>query len=135
MALIEWSDKMSVGVESIDEQHKKLVNMINALNDALVRGEADAVLVKIFDGLAVYTQKHFQYEEQLFAEHGYPMAADHKAEHDALIAQVVELKTKLDAGSAMIGIELMKFLKGWLTNHILKSDMAYSAHLRGRKVA
>ena len=129
MALITWSDEFSVGVPSIDEQHKKLVNMINGLNDSLEKGEANEMIVKIFNGLAVYTQKHFAYEEELFAEHGYPAQASHKQEHDDLINQVVELKKKLDAGDFMIGAELMSFLKKWLTNHILGSDKQYSGFL------
>ena len=129
MALITWTEELSVGVPSIDEQHKKLVNMINSLNDALEKGEADEMIVKIFNGLAAYTQKHFAYEEELFATHGYAESAAHKKEHADLITQVVELKKKLDAGDFMIGAELMSFLKKWLTNHILGSDKKYSRFL------
>lgn len=129
MALITWTNELSVGVASIDEQHKKLVNMINSLNDALEKGEADEMIIKIFNGLAAYTQKHFAYEEELFAAHGYPDSTAHKREHGDLIVQVVELKKKLDTGDFMIGAELMSFLKKWLTNHILGSDKKYSQFL------
>ncbi len=132
--LINWSEELSVGIESIDNQHKKLVNMINALNEALVEGKARDVLVKIFNGLVVYTDKHFKYEEALFAQHGYQDAAEHKAQHDALVKQVLELKSKLDDGNFMIGVEVMAFLKEWLTEHIMKTDKAYTVHLTGAGV-
>ena len=135
MSLIQWSDQLSVGIPSIDEQHQKLVNMANTLNDALTAGQANEVLEKVFRGLVVYTQKHFGYEEELFAKHGYPASDAHRAEHDALRRQVGELQAKLDGGNFMIGVEVMSFLKGWLTNHILKSDKAYTGFLTSKGVS
>jgi len=129
MPLITWSAQLSVGIESIDEQHKKLINMINALNDAIANGSSKDIMQKIFDGLAVYTEKHFGYEERLFAQYGYEETAAHKAEHEALLNQVVELKKKMESGDFMIGIEVMAFLKEWLTNHIMRTDKAYSEFL------
>ena len=132
--LIAWSNDLSVGIGSIDSQHQKLVNMINALNEALIGGESTEVLNKIFAGLLVYTDKHFTFEEAMFSEHGYPESAAHKAQHDALKGKVVELKEKLDSGAAMIGTEVMAFLKDWLTNHIMKQDMAYAPFLKSKGV-
>ncbi|MCP3689332.1 MAG: hemerythrin family protein [Gammaproteobacteria bacterium] len=134
MSLISWSPQLSVGIDSIDEQHKKLINMINALNDALNSGESKEVMVKIFDGLVVYCDKHFTFEEDLFNTHGFAGGSAHKNEHDKLRSQVVELKRKLDGGNFMIGLELMGFLKDWLTNHIMKSDKAYVSDLTSKGV-
>ncbi len=135
MPLIQWNKQLSVGIVSIDEQHKKLINMINALNDALAQGQADEALVKIFDGLAVYTVKHFGYEEALFAQYGYEQSEMHKNEHDALIEQLVKLQQKMNDGNFIIGIEVMVFLKEWLINHILKTDMAYTRCLIAKGVS
>lgn len=132
--LITWSEDLSVGITSIDEQHKKLVNMINALNDAMTKGQARDVLKKIFDGLLVYADKHFGYEEKLFATHAYASEAAHRKEHDALRARVTDLKKRMDEGDYMLGAEVMAFLKQWLTSHILKSDKAYTSFLQGKGV-
>jgi len=129
MSLISWTDDFSVGVESIDMQHKRLVEMINALNDACAKGQVDEVIGKVFNNLAVYTKKHFEYEETLFRETGYRDEAAHKQQHAQLIEQVSALKTKLDAGEQAIGDEVLAFLKKWLTEHIMKEDKAYSDHL------
>ena len=134
MPLIQWNDQLSVGINSIDEQHKKLINMINALNNALAEGQANEVLAKIFDGLAVYTVKHFGYEEELFAQYGYTESQAHKNEHQALIKQVQSLRQKMIDGDFMISVEVMVFLKEWLTHHILKTDKAYSRFLVAKGV-
>lgn len=135
MPLINWSDDLSVKIPSIDEQHKKLVNMVNALNDAIEKGEAGDVLKRIFDGLVVYTEKHFGYEEQLFAKHGYANSPEHVKQHEELKAQALDLKSKMDAGDFMIGVEVLAFLKEWLTNHIMISDKGYSDFLLSKGVS
>lgn len=132
--LISWSEQLSLGIPSIDDQHKKLINMINALDDALAEGHADDILQNIFDGLAVYTEKHFAYEEELFDKYQFMYSEAHKKEHEALVVEVKHLQQKLNDGDFMLGIEVMDFLKQWLTNHILGSDMAYSEFLKSRGV-
>lgn len=135
MPLIEWSSELSIGINSIDEQHKKLVNMINALNDAKVAGSTNELLGKIFTGLTSYTQKHFTYEENLFAEHGYINTDEHKRQHNELITQVIELKDKfLQSPQGTTGDDLIHFLKRWLTSHIMKTDKAYAEFLISKGV-
>jgi hemerythrin len=135
MPLIEWTAKLSVGIDSIDEQHKKLVNMINALNDATLTNSSDELLGKIFTGLAAYTQKHFIYEENMFAEYGYPDSEEHKRQHNELIAQVVELKEKfIENPQGTMSADLMLFLKRWITNHIMRTDKEYAEFLISKGV-
>lgn len=135
MPLLEWTSELSVGIDSIDEQHKKLVNMINALNDAMLVGESTDLLQKIFTGLAAYTQKHFAYEENMFAEYGYPDAVEHNRQHIELINQVVELKNKFrENPQETLSADLLLFLKRWLINHIMKTDKEYSAFLQSNGV-
>lgn len=114
---------MSIGIDSIDAQHKKLINMINALSDALDAGRTNNVLASILDDLAEYTVEYFAYEERLFAQYAY---ADEQA---SLVQHVRELQKKIDKGDFMLSIKLMSFLKGWLSHRILKVDMAYAQFL------
>lgn len=135
MPLIEWTAQLSIGIDSIDEQHKKLVNMINALNEAMLLGESNELLGTIFTGLAAYTQKHFAYEENLFAEHGYTDSEEHKRQHNVLISQVVDLKKKfIENPQGTISADLMLFLKRWLTNHIMRTDKEYAEFLISKGV-
>ncbi len=135
MPLIEWTPQLSVGINSIDEQHKKLINMINALNEAMLIGSSNELLGKIFSGLAAYTQKHFAYEENMFAEFGYTDSQEHKRQHNELMAQVIDLKEKfIENPQGTMSADLMLFLKRWLTNHIMKTDKEYTAFLLSKGV-
>ncbi|WP_198264980.1 bacteriohemerythrin [sulfur-oxidizing endosymbiont of Gigantopelta aegis] len=127
--LIQWNNELSVGIDSIDEQHKKLINMINTLNEALAEGEANEALIAIFDDLADYTVSHFGYEEKLFAQHAYEQTESHINEHHAMIEQVQKLRQKMADGDFLVGVEVMVFLKDWLLNHILKTDKDYGQFL------
>lgn len=135
MSAIKWSEDFSVGISSIDEQHKVLLGFINDLNKAMAAGEATIIIGEILLGLSQYTQKHFKYEEELFARYGYPNSDSHIKEHQSLLKQVSSLKIKFESDiSGSLGLEIMQFLKTWLINHIQKSDKEYSNYLIAKGV-
>ncbi len=134
MALMTWDPKFSVNIREIDNQHKKLFELINNLHDSMKTGKGKEALGKILSELADYTVNHFSAEEKLFQTYGYPEQAQHKKMHTDLTKQVMDLKGKLDKGDVIITIEVMNFLKDWLNNHILVSDKKYSAFLNGKGV-
>lgn len=129
MPFIEWNDRLSVNISSIDRQHKTLIGYINKLNDALTEGKADALLSFILKGLASYTQAHFIYEEMLLQKYHYPETKEHQTAHGKLFLKVDEFKARLEQGDTGFALELLEFLKKWLNNHILRDDTAYSAFL------
>jgi len=132
--MFEWSDDYSMKIDSIDSQHKKLVDMLNDLYAGMMTNASREAASETLRGLTDYTLTHFAFEENLFREYGYEHAAAHQKEHRALIQAVVEFKGKFDAGEASINMELMNFLKDWLIKHILGSDKRYSKYLRERGV-
>ncbi|HHB92162.1 MAG TPA: bacteriohemerythrin [Thioploca sp.] len=122
---IAWDDELSVEIQEIDEQHKVLVNLINRLfNEALVKHNV-AVANEILAELIQYTIIHFSVEESLFRIFDYPDYEKHKAQHELLKKQVVELKNRIEQGEE-ITIELISFLRSWLKKHILQEDKKYS---------
>ncbi|MFO0556248.1 MAG: bacteriohemerythrin [Polyangiaceae bacterium] len=130
MALMEWSPKLSVGIGQFDNEHKKLLGMLNELYDAAQAGSAKDHLGKILDGLINYTKTHFANEERYMKMHKYPDFEAHRAEHDALAKQVLAVQSKYHAGaSAALGMEVLSFLKNWLTKHIQGSDKKYAPFL------
>lgn len=131
---MEWNDSMSVGLETADTHHKKLVSMVNSLHEAMLKGEAKDVLAKILHALIVYTEKHFEYEEALFKANGYPDFEAHKQEHDELTAQVKTLNEEFNAGRISLSIEVMTFLKNWLAEHIMDSDMKAGKFLNDKGI-
>jgi hemerythrin len=135
MPLMEWNDKLSVGIKQFDAEHKKLVSMVNELFDAMQAGKAKDSLGRILDGLITYTKTHFANEERYMREHNYPDLAAHKAEHEALAKQVLDVQAKYRAGAnAVLGMEVMTFLKGWLLKHIQGTDKKYTPFLNAKGV-
>jgi len=126
MAFIKWNDQYSVGVEEIDNQHKGLVKLINKLFDAMSEGQANNILGEIINEMARYTQVHFATEEKYFALFNYPESNVHIDEHQKFVAEVIKFKTQFDNGNIILSIEIFRFLKNWLVNHILVSDKKYS---------
>jgi hemerythrin-like metal-binding protein len=126
----KWTDEFSVGIKSIDTQHKKLVDMIKTLHNAIADGKATEVLDKIFSELLDYTNYHFSYEEELFKSYGYTDEEVHKKEHAELKNQLLKLKRMIDEGDSFMGeVLVLKFLQDWLLNHIMKSDKKYGPFL------
>jgi hemerythrin len=126
MVLMNWDDSFSVKVTEIDEQHKKLILLINNLYDAMMQGKGKDVLGSILSELANYTVTHFGTEEKYFDKFNYENTLPHKLEHKKFVEKVTEFKTKFDSGNATITIDLMNFLKDWLVNHIKGTDQKYS---------
>lgn len=135
MALLIWNQGMSVGVRVLDEDHKKLIAMINELHASMMEGRSNDVIGGVLRRLVSYTVEHFQREETLFAETAYPSAAAHKREHEKLKAQVMAEIQKFQTGTVGIGMETLNFLRDWLKHHIQESDKAYSAHLNSHGVS
>lgn len=129
-----WSNSLSVNITQLDEQHKKLVAMVNELHRAMKLKKSNSVIGSILDRLADYTVSHFGTEEKLFARYGYPEEKAHVEIHRKLVAQVVDIQKKFKAGESMVSMELMTFLKDWLVNHIQGTDKKYSSFLRGHGV-
>lgn len=136
MSMIEWSHEYSVGIPSIDNQHKRLIELINQLNQAMAEGESASIVADILQGLTDYTRYHFAYEEELFNQHSYPQTEQHLKEHANLIDRVEQFHYEFaqDPGGS-ISLELMQFLTNWLVSHIQGSDREYAGYLLEKGVS
>jgi hemerythrin len=129
MSLIAWNKQLELGVAEVDTQHKRLVEMVNRLHDAMAQGHGADIMGRLLDDLIAYTVSHFATEERLMKAGGYPGAPAHLREHDNLKKAVSELQREFKAGKKMLTLEVMKFLRDWLTHHILESDRALATWL------
>jgi hemerythrin len=135
MPLMTWTAKLSVGVGVLDEDHKRLVAMVNELYDSMQAGHGKETLGRILNDLVEYTKVHFAREEKFFAQTAYPASAAHKQEHDTLTQQVLDVQQKYSSGaSAALSIDVLRFLKSWLINHIQGSDQKYRPHLNAKGI-
>ncbi len=123
MALIAWNDALVTGNEAIDADHKKLVSYVNDLHTALQQGKGKQVIGPILQNLVTYTRQHFAREEAFWTKARYPQLDVHKRQHAELLAKVDDFKKKFDSGAVLLTLEVMNFLSGWLTKHILGSDV------------
>ena len=133
--MFEWKDEYTVKVGSVDAQHRSLFGIAAELHAAMTAGKGKASLGKILDRLVQYTAMHFAHEERLMRLHEYLGLASHKAEHDALTAQVLQFQADFKSGRATMTVQLLMFLKDWLQTHIMGSDQKYGPYLAGKLVA
>jgi len=122
MALFDWTDDFNVGSKFIDDDHKKLVRLVNDFHEAMEQGRGNDVVGKVLHNLVVYTQAHFTREEAEMQRIKYPKYLAHKLEHDKLIREVTELQSSFASGKAMLTIKVSKFLRDWLMTHIKQTD-------------
>lgn len=134
MALINWNNSLSVNVAEIDEQHKKLIGMINDLNNAMRSGKGKEVLGSIIGKMNSYTATHFKLEEDYFAKYGYPELAGHRQQHALFIMKSNEMKAEFESGKLALSVEVMDFLSKWWKDHILVTDKKYSAFFNEKGV-
>lgn len=126
---IKWNDNYSVGINSIDQQHKKLINLINQLQTAVDYSTGEEFEREALDALVDYTKTHFTYEESLMEQYGYPDYQPHAAEHKKMIKQVEDVLTEYNKDHDKAIAHALSFLKGWLINHINGTDKQYSSFL------
>lgn len=125
MALMEWNDGFSVNVCEIDQQHQKLVDMLNDFYERLEKNPKQAFHALV-DSLVEYAKYHFATEEKYFEKFTYSDSAAHIAEHRKFEEQVLSVRNKLKEGELVLSFEITTFLKNWLTSHIKDSDKAYA---------
>lgn len=131
---VEWKDEYSVGLESIDSQHKKLLNLINQLQTAVDYSTGEEFEREALDELVNYTKTHFTYEEGLMKDNGYPDYEPHKAQHEKMVKHVEEVLLEYEKNQDTAMSNATTFLKDWLINHINGTDKQYSEFLIGKGV-
>jgi hemerythrin len=130
MPLITWSPRLDTGIAIIDSQHKRLVDIINQLNDALETGRSKEIMGAIFDELIAYTETHFGIEEKLMESHNYEDLEEHRRAHRAFTEQIRMDRYNFGVGAWSYEEKLKDYLRGWLVNHIAASDQAYVPTLK-----
>lgn len=131
MSLIAWNDRLLVGVQAIDADHKRLVGLLNDLYDAIERGVGQEIVGEVLRELEDYTRGHFAREEALFLQTAYPGAAAHRQEHAGMCAWVEDMQTAWREGRlGAPSLRLVNHLKDWLFDHILGIDQQIVPFLR-----
>lgn len=125
MDLIDWSDSLSVKNVELDEQHKKIISIINNLHYALLKRRGNEILDDILEELVDYTKVHFSAEERLFETLEYPGAEAHIAQHREFVNKISSFKWDLEKGRVTLSIDVMEYLVSWFLGHIQRVDQEY----------
>ena len=134
MEKFNWSSKYSVGVGVIDEQHKRLVLMINRLIGAKEVETGSETISELITQMTQYAQEHFKFEEDLLAEFGFPQLDQHKQIHIKFRKKVADLCMAVPLDVSAVPQVMLNFLVKWLKNHILHEDMSYKSHLNKKGI-
>ncbi len=130
MAFMAWTKEISVGVTMMDDDHKKLIDIINELHDGIVAGHKKEILAAVLDKLVDYTKFHFTKEEELLLKTKYLAVSSHKLEHASFVSRITNLQDRFkSAPVVMLDLELMSFLRNWLLTHIQGSDKKYGPRI------
>lgn len=131
--MFEWKETYSVGINEIDEQHKRLFEIGREVSDLLgvygvkdVKEEVELAIESLID----YTKYHFEFEEKLMEKYSYPDLEIHKEEHLEFVENIINLKNELKEGHEIdVILGSMAFIAEWIFKHIAKSDAEYSRYI------
>lgn len=129
MGFIGWTSAFSVGVNEIDNQHKKFFELINKLYDAKASGYSTIQVKDLLRELDDYVKYHFSTEEKLMVTFGYSDYAKHREFHRQFYLKMYEYHKKIDDGNLDFTEEVAVFMRDWLINHIAQADVKIGTHL------
>lgn len=130
---IRWTKSLAVGIEAIDEQHKELFRRTGAFLDGL-EGRSRQEVGILLSYLRTYAVTHFGEEEEAMRESGDPGYEAHREEHDRFIREILALSREQEKprGAGVAPGELGKRVRGWLADHVSRTDRAMVSHLLAR---
>jgi len=129
--LVNWSSTYSVGVKTIDDQHKGLLNLVNDMYNHVTGDEKEEreYFKKIIQQAVEYVKVHFATEEKIMLAVKFQGYHEHKRAHDSFILTVVDNIRDYEAGKRVTLSSFTHFLKDWILTHIAIMDKQYFEHL------
>lgn len=130
-----WTNKMAVGVDQIDTQHKELFDRINLLLDAMMTGKGKDEITKTLSFLESYANKHFSEEEALQRNSNYPKYDEQRVQHEAFKNQLKQLRNTFEkeGASSTLAINTQKQMSAWWNSHIMRMDTDLGKYLNDNK--
>lgn len=125
MALLSWNDQYLIGQATIDDEHKMLFRLINDFHTHWSENRDRRDIARVLNQLIQYGELHFQDEERIMAQEGYPELESHRRIHEKLIDEIFKLNEELADQSRLLERDMTKFLKQWLVDHIVHNDYEF----------
>lgn len=141
---LEWRPQLAVGHEKIDEDHKRLIELINKVQSLFVTDASMGELTVALDALYDYTRYHFAREESVMRQIDYPHLHKHAKVHEALVRRLNDLteqillahaqRTTADSLPKEKRDALLQLLRDWLIHHVIQVDLKMKDYLQGAPV-
>ncbi len=132
MAWFDWNDRFVTGIAEIDEQHHRLVALIDQFYALMSTTPPQAGLVRLLRGLLEYTRTHFKTEEGLMRQHAYPGLETQIAQHAHFVERIQNVTDRFIRNELVLSLEVTGFLRDWLSQHILGLDKQMAEFLSAR---
>src|ERR1035437_2180340 len=129
MGKIVWTEQLNLGIDVIDQQHLRIVEYINQLDDMRSNGSSREEIGWLIHNLVDYTISHFGFEESLQEEAHYLFLDEHKKVHEQFTQRVSQYQDRFDKGED-VSKALNSLLVTWLFNHIQRDDMDYAESVK-----
>jgi len=127
MSLIDWSAASLTGLASIDETHQEFVELVNQLDATQDKAE----FIQLFAELVAHTEAHFQRENQLMDDSGFPAIAEHKGEHQRVLSEMEQFYKRSQRGLTPLGRAYIRDrLPEWFNLHLQTMDRALVVHIQ-----
>ncbi len=126
MPLITWADSLSVGHAALDEDHRRLVALVNDFFESWAADTDRSRAAALLNELIVYTDTHFLREERILEERDYPRLANQRLAHQELRAEVHLIRQKIGENDPTLSSKAIgRVLESWLIDHIIAEDKLY----------
>ena len=135
MSILTWSEDYQTGIQQIDEQHRELIDAINALHSMLYTAQTPDELVKPFSELLQCVQRHCDTEEDLMCTYAYPDYIEQRIEHEQFLERLVNLFLHYHDTPTQFALKLMPFLKRWMHHHLQGADKVCGEFLHNHGVS
>ena len=129
MALIEWRNEFSVGIPSVDHEHRELIAMINELHASMAKPGADVTVMDFLGEIYAKIAAHFALEEKLMRERGYDQYQSHKQDHERLLDEIRDIMDAYEDDASFDDEMLTARLAPWFTEHFKTHDAQFHKHV------
>ena len=123
--MYKFTDDYLIGIDEIDNEHRRLFQMINEAIDLSKESSDISVISKnLVSGLKNYAATHFAHEEAYMEHIHDPELPIQKKEHEAFTKKIntFALDTSSPEAARQSLNDLLAYLARWLYRHILSSD-------------
>jgi hemerythrin len=131
--LMDWSDELSVAVPEIDDDHRKLLGIVNEFHEAHEASRSKEEVLAALTKIADYACWHFDHEEEIMRQEGFPGLQSHRDRHAELLDALGGLIADFEAGRADIDRATLDFLKSWVLVHLKTEDRDLGIWVRSRR--